>query len=117
MAQYLEDTADGQTMLLILVMKKEFPEIHDIALIRHAVRLKQLSRSLRLLFTNQCNRALYPHEERRIEFLREKVNMIARDLQATIYINTDPRGSSIKILMPKTQYYNTMGGKEDGYAV
>jgi len=76
--------------------------------------LIKYGRSINNLNVQACNYGLSEKQEKRRAKIEKHINQIASVICTTIKINTDPRGSALKIKMP-SGYNNDWGG--EGYCV
>lgn len=73
----------------------------------------------------ECNRELTASEKTKMETIEARLGFNLQDLNSFIkdenkikmLINGDPRGHTVKLILPRTNFYNTWGGAEHGYAV
>ena len=69
--------------------------------------LKKISHSLSRLDTNACNYGLTPKQEKRVERLEKKAEVLAKELGLSAYHQGDPRGCSLYLIdktMDNTTY-------------
>ena len=76
-------------------------------------RLTTISRRLHSLYINQCN-GIHSDEYRayvddKSLSLEKEAKTLAKKLNVNLYLNTDPRGYPIGIIIPGS-YGNTLGG-------
>jgi hypothetical protein len=76
-----------------------------------------LSKKLTSLMEAECNRKLEAFEYDSISLLEEKITKLLTQVNLVPKFNNDPRGYSVKIVMPKSGQYNTWGGVEDGWGI
>ena len=70
--------------------------------------LKRISHSLNRLDVNACNYGLTPRQEKRVEKLEARAEVIAKSLGLKSYHQGDPRGCSLYLIdktMDNTTYY------------
>jgi hypothetical protein len=79
--------------------------------------LHRWNATLNRLNENECNYGLTPAEERKEERTKERATKYAAELGLTLDFNSDPRGSAIRIMTPKTKQYNSWGGAENGWYI
>ena len=73
----------------------------------------------------ECNRELTASEKTKMQTIESRLGFNLQDLNAYItegekikmLMSGDPRGHTIKLILPKTDNHNTWGGSEHGYAV
>lgn len=63
------------------------------------------------------NEVQIPWIEKRIEQVKRNICSLLKELGIDARFNPDPRGYAVKMATPKTNRYNTWGGKEDGWGI
>jgi hypothetical protein len=87
--------------------------------------LKRIGKSLHRIYERQCNGHQTPagnwdeeaakKDDAREEKLEAQARALLDSYGIGLYLNADPRGNPIGILTPKSERYNTMGGRECGW--
>ena len=95
--------------------------------INTAAELERLAATLNLLNERECNghqtpdgrwdEAAAKRDEAKRERLKAKVADLLKPYSVTPRFGGDPRGAALKLATPGTAKYNTMGGREEGWAV
>lgn len=81
------------------------------------IRLLSLAKAHQLVAVERCNVGDSDYLMKRQEWLRKAMIKIANPINATLKFGGDPRGSTVRVMMPKTKLYNSWGGAEEGYGV
>lgn len=76
----------------------------------------KLARTYQRLAVTACNRHLEPRERRTWLRTGSRINALAQSLGFQTNLGGDPRGYTVKLLLP-TRAYNTWGGAEEGLGV
>ena len=82
-----------------------------------AVAFEKCERILSAINTRACDRAVAPRDASRQKSTCAKVADMAAQLGISIQFDDDPRGSSVRIMTPKSGRYNSWGGAESGWYV
>ena len=108
---------NGQKVDAIDVLRAQLELPSPLAVAAACEALIRQAHALDRLNEVECNRGLTPGETARQERLEKRVREIAADLGLSVKFNSDPRGASVRLLLPCTKRYNTWGGEEEGWAV
>lgn len=93
--------------------------------VRHALTaaatLATCSATLDRVNENDCNGYRHPgdeaRDEKRAKLAADKARSVAAAYGVGLTRGGDPRGAALKALTPHTARFNTMGGREDGWAL
>lgn len=83
---------------------------------KEAAELIRLAATHQRLRVESCNRELTEREEKRLENTRKKITDISAACNCEARCGGDPRGYTVKLVMPHGAY-NTWGGEEEGYGI
>lgn len=103
---------------LSAVIANAWPKLPPNRVARLSDRLCRYGARIKRLATDYCNGDVqnddYDHAIERVE---SGIKEQSRDFPGFKYkIGGDPRGYTLKIILP-TEQYNTLGGKEEGWGV
>ena len=81
------------------------------------IRLLSLAKSHQRIEVMRCNVGDTDYLMKRQRALRSSMTKVGNTINATLKFGGDPRGFTVKVMMPKTKLYNSWGGAEEGYGV
>ena len=84
--------------------------------VRDARKFRKIARGLETLAVAACNRIMTDKERARGAALVAEADALAAVYGATAITGGDPRGFSLKLVLPSGRY-NTWGGPPEGYGV
>ena len=102
------------------------PHISDLPTIKRILKsIMSNGATHARLCSTECNRELTDSETAKMETIESRLAFNLQDLNRYItdvdkikmLLSGDPRGFTVKLLLPRTNKFNTWGGAECGYGV
>jgi hypothetical protein len=110
-----EETVEGRA--LAWELSQDIPEGCPRPLFAEACsRLQRLAKRHHRLQEHECNRGLSAKEQKKEARIEAQARVLVEALGWKLRVGGDPRGYTLKVLLPSGRY-NTWGGAEEGWGI